>query len=251
MKPVVHAIIPARYASTRFPGKPLALIAGVPMILRVLQQVKKCKVIDKVIVATDDVRIRDLVVQNGELAVLTDPNLESGSDRVWAEAEKLECDWVLNVQGDEPVISPLALEHLIVQTQARGVWPEMATLFHKIGVEELASPHIVKVLLNQFSEALYFSRFAIPFSRQNPEAGRQLPVYRHAGVYLYQKSALQRFCEAPPTDLERAESLEQLRALYLGFKIYCVESDHKSLGVDTLEDLAQVEAYLKATTCTP
>jgi 3-deoxy-manno-octulosonate cytidylyltransferase (CMP-KDO synthetase) len=241
----VVAIIPARYASTRFPGKPLVKILGQEMILRVLAQVKKAKTINSAIVATDDQRIYDCVVRAGYEAVMTDSDLVSGSDRVYQAAKEIKADWILNVQGDEPLIAPESLDALVQSVALKinsGI--KMATLVHPLNQGDLENKNVVKVILNQNSEAIYFSRFPIPFSRKAWEPNSTAPVFRHLGVYLYQFAALQQICEAPESEVERAESLEQLRALHLGIRIQGVESPYPSFGVDAPEDVSLIEELL-------
>ncbi len=236
------AVIPSRFGAQRFPGKPLALISGVPLVLRVLRQVKKARCFSDVIVATDDERIATAVWQDGGVAVLTDPALPSGTDRVWAAARGIQADVILNVQGDEPLISPAFLEDLAQYLLASPEVP-MATGCFPLDPARAPDPNTVKVVLDSKGFALYFSRCAIPYRRQ-PETG--LPFLKHLGIYGYQRSALQAFTALPVDPLERAEGLEQLRALSAGMKIAVLRSAEDSVGVDSPEDVARVEALVDA-----
>jgi 3-deoxy-manno-octulosonate cytidylyltransferase (CMP-KDO synthetase) len=239
----VLAIIPARYASSRFPGKPLAPIAGKPMIQHVVERTARAPSVDKVIVATDDRRIADAVVAFGGHAAMTGAH-RSGTDRI-AEAADAEvrangpASWVLNVQGDEPLIDPLDLERLIagMRDVPDGV---MGTLVYPLRSEqELQDVHIVKATLDLQRRALYFSRAPIPFPREPGRLG-----WRHMGVYLYQIDFLHDFHRLPATELSEREQLEQLRALEHGYAIHCFEAASLSIGVDVPEDIAKVEASL-------
>ncbi len=240
------AIIPARFASSRFPGKPLVKILGREMILRVLDQVQKCKTLAGFAVATDDQRIFNCVVQAGYKAIMTDPTLRSGSDRVHQAAKEMNADLILNVQGDEPLISPTCLDRLVSWAQLpKNSNFEMGTLVHHLAESDLENKNIVKVILNKNSEAIYFSRWPIPFSRESFKELPEAPVRRHLGVYLYRQSALARFCSEAECEIEKAESLEQLRALHLGIRIDCVQAESLSAGVDVPDDILSIEAVLK------
>lgn len=246
----VLAVIPARYASSRFPGKPLALLAGKPMICHVVERMGRVAGIDRVLVATDDARIAEAVRAHGGDVAVTDA-YETGTDRVAAVAAEAghtgATDWVLNVQGDEPLIDPADVSRLVA---ARHGAPEMrmATLVHPIRSErEYRDPHIVKVVLDQARRALYFSRAAIPY-RRDAHAGSAAVwqgAWRHLGVYLFRGDFLQEFRAIEPTPLALGESLEQLRALEHGHPIHCVEAHSLSPGVDVPEDLAHAEALLR------
>jgi 3-deoxy-manno-octulosonate cytidylyltransferase (CMP-KDO synthetase) len=225
-------VIPARYASTRFPAKPLALLQNKPMIQWVVEGARRSSLLAEVIVATDHEDIRRAAETAGARVVMTDPDLPSGTDRIYAAARDLEFDVVINIQGDEPLIEPSLIDRLggLFQ-QVPGL--HMATLAHPISAEELASPNAVKVVLNQHDEALYFSRCPLPCS------------LKHVGMYAYTKDFLKRFCETAPAEIEIAERLEQLRALYLGAKIKVLRVPTANPGVDTPEDLAKLENLLK------
>lgn len=239
-------IIPARYASTRFPAKSLALLKGRPMILWVAEKAKQAFGDSGILaVATDDKRIAEVVEKAGYQAVMTAESHPTGSDRIREAASKLglsDEDLILNVQGDEPETRPEWLGQLRAAFENQ---PDlnMATLAHTLDAEDLESLNAVKLLVDARGRALYFSRFPIPFSRLKPaDLGLNGPVLKHMGFYAYRKSFLDRFCEAPPSYLEKAESLEQLRALEMGERIQVCVVKGKSRGVDTPEDLAKIEA---------
>jgi len=239
----VLAIIPARFASSRFPGKPLVPIAGKPMIQHVVERTSLARSVSKVIVATDDSRIADAVHRFGGHALLTGSH-RSGTDRI-AEAAETEsrmhgpAEWILNVQGDEPLIDPGDLERLI--TGMRDIpGGLLGTLVHPLQSEaELHDVHVVKAVLDTQRRALYFSRSPIPFPREPGRLG-----WRHMGVYLYRVEFLQTFHRLPATELSEREQLEQLRALEHGYPIHCFDAASLSIGVDVPEDVKKVEAAL-------
>lgn len=241
-------IIPARFGSTRFPGKPLKMIAGKPLLAWVIEAAKKSERLNEVIVATDHEEIMALAQKHGVQAQMTDSDLPSGTDRVWAVAEKSEADVVLNIQGDEPLLKPELLDVLVsVFSEQPGV--EMATLARTFQSQgDFESPNTAKVILNRRGEAIYFSRLPIPFSRTpyGSERVSEETALKHIGIYGFKRSFLQEFCAQKPSDLEKAEGLEQLRALSMGAKIQVVRVDYESWGVDTPEDVAKVEARLKS-----
>ncbi len=249
-------VIPARYGSTRFPGKPLALIAGRPMIQHVYERACRAQLVDRVMVATDDTRIVEAVHAFGGQAVLTSPTHPSGTDRVAEVAAQLACEIVVNVQGDEPCIAPQAIDALIKPLRADPALA-MTTLAHPLRhIEELLTPHVVKVVIDRASNALYFSRAPIPYDRHAwPRAPHLLAMsgiacavpsgcYRHVGLYAYRRACVLRLAQLPQTPLERVEGLEQLRALEHGYRIRVVLTDYESIGVDTPADIAQVEQWL-------
>ncbi len=240
----IVGVIPARFGSTRFPGKPLALIAGKPLLAWVIEGARKSKRLSEVIVATDDTRIRELAEGVGCTAVMTSPELPTGTDRIWAAVkERLDVDVVVNIQGDEPLVSAAALDSLC-QPLVTDPGLEMATLGKRILPDELTLFNTAKIVLNQADEAIYFSRHPIPYSRLNPE-GDLCCALRHIGLYAYRRSFLKKFCEAGAAEIEVAEGLEQLRALYLGARIKVVRTDHESWGVDVPEDVLKVESLLR------
>ncbi len=234
-------VIPARFASTRFPGKPLELIAGKALIQRVYEGASHSKTLNKLVVATDDQRIFDLVKSFGGEVVMTDVDLQTGSDRVWQAIKDVEADVVINIQGDEPLINSEWLDKITEPFKKENP-PEMVTLAKPIEKEELDNKNIVKLIKDKNNNAIYFSRFSIPFSRGEFAGGQ---CYKHIGLYAYKKDFLKQFCEQSPTSLEKSESLEQLRALYLGAKIRVVEVNEDAIGVDHPEDIIEVEKILK------
>ncbi len=240
------AVVPSRYGSTRFPGKPLALIAGQPLLQTVVEQIRKAKGLKKILVATDDKRILDLCEKINAEAVMTDSELASGTDRIYQAVlranEKINPDDVVfNIQGDEPLIPPQWIEKMI-DFFKKDSKIQILTLAHSLDQEELENPNCVKVVLNSLEQALYFSRFPIPHSKLKMAEPISL---KHVGVYAYRFSALEKFCKAPISPLEKAESLEQLRALDLGIPIHVMKVAGSIQGVDVPEDVVKVEKILK------
>jgi 3-deoxy-manno-octulosonate cytidylyltransferase (CMP-KDO synthetase) len=232
----IVAIIPARFASTRFPGKALETIDGRPMIEHVYRRAASSSSISRVIVATDDLRIATTVTGFGGNVRLTKAH-ETGTDRLAEVVATLDCDVVVNVQGDEPLIDPRAISEAVAPFADPSI--PMTTLYRRItNPAELANPNVVKVVLDRGGFALYFSRAPIPYAR-DPRGGWP-PLYKHIGLYAYRRSVLLVLAALERTPLERAESLEQLRALEHGIRIKAVETAYDSIGVDTPEDLEQV-----------
>jgi len=237
------AIIPARFASSRFPGKALADLDGRPMIEHVYRRAALSPIVSRVIVATDDLRIAAAVSRFGGEVRLTRPDHPSGMDRLAEVASTLDCDIIVNVQGDEPLIDPAAIGEA-VGPFAEDAGIQVTTLYRRIlDLDELKNPNIVKIVLDRAGFALYFSRSPIPHMR---EARGWPPLYRHIGVYAYRRSALLVLSALEPTPLERAESLEQLRVLEHGIRLKAVETSYDSIGVDTPEDLQHVRRLLAA-----
>ncbi|WBA43398.1 3-deoxy-manno-octulosonate cytidylyltransferase [Hymenobacter canadensis] len=233
-------IIPARFASTRLPGKPLVDLGGQTMIERVVRQAQQSS-LSRVVVATDDQRILEHVLGFGGEAVLTHPDHPSGTDRVRDAYEQLgvQADCIINIQGDEPFIHPSQIDAL-VQLFAVPAPPQLATLVKPVvSDEELFSPHLPKVVLNAQGEALYFSRHPLPYQRQHaPEQWLQHHRYlRHIGLYAYRPDVLREITQLPPSPLELAESLEQLRWLEAGYRIQTAETTLETIGIDTPEDV--------------
>lgn len=229
-------VIPARYASTRLPGKPLADICGKPMICRVLERASRAQKPEKVIVATDDERIYDAVRAEGGEALLTRADHPTGTDRLAEVAEAYpEVDLIVNVQGDEPLIEPSVIDDLIAPFEMDENLPMATVMVRMEDAAEQLNPNNVKVIVDKLGYALYFSRSLVPYPRA--AAG---PVYKHIGIYAYRRDFLLRYARLEPTPLERAESLEQLRALENGYGIRVLETDCRFVGVDTPEDLALV-----------
>jgi len=243
----VVAIIPARYESNRFRGKPLAKIAGKPMIQHVVERAQQVDLLSRVVVATDDQRIGDCVESFGGEYVLTRNDHVSGSDRL-AEAAELvgisEHDVVVNIQGDQPLFPAEVVEQVARPLLDDPALP-MSTLIYKIiREEEINDPNHVKTVFDRDNYALYFSRSPIPFQR-NPEDTISPTYYKHLGFYAYRKGFLLTFVALPEGEWERFEKLEQLRALEYGYKIKVTLTQHDSIEVDTPEDLLRVEEYLK------
>jgi 3-deoxy-manno-octulosonate cytidylyltransferase (CMP-KDO synthetase) len=239
----IVAVIPARFASTRFPGKPLADIDGRPMIEHVYRRAAASRAVSRVIVATDDLRIATTVTGFGGHVRLTRPDQPTGTDRLAEVAAALDCDVVVNVQGDEPLLDPRAITEVVAPFADPSI--SMTTLYRRIDTPaELSDPNVVKVVVDRAGFALYFSRAPIPHQR-DPRGGWP-PLYRHIGLYAYRRSALMVLASLEPTPLERAESLEQLRALEHGIRIKTVETAYDSIGVDTPQDLEQVRRLLMA-----
>lgn len=245
----VTAIIPARYASTRFPGKPLALLQGLPMIQHVCRRVAAATLVDRVIVATDDERILAAVQGFGGEAMLTRADHPTGTDRLAEVAGLLDSELIVNVQGDEPLIQPQMIDQAI-RPLLDNADIEMGTLAAPLTrAEDFHSPHVVKVVRDLAGFALYFSRAPIPWPRDLSEeefAERlpQLAVWRHVGLYVYRRSLLLDYPHWPETPLEKLERLEQLRALERGVRLYVAETGWDSHGVDTPADLKRVEILM-------
>lgn len=238
--------IPARWGSTRFPGKPLHLIAGKPLVQHVWERCQECRQIDDVIIATDDERIAEAAASFGARAVLTSPDHPSGTDRI-AESAKSFPDHrvIINVQGDEPLISPALIDEL-ARTMRDDPGVKMITAAAPIHDQaQISDPNVVKVIFDTHGDALYFSRSPLPYVR-NPASWPR--SYRHLGIYGFQRSFLFQFVSWPPSRLEQTESLEQLRALENGARIRVVLTDELSPGVDTPEQAAAIEKHLNSLT---
>lgn len=232
----IAGIIPARYASTRFPGKPLVLIGGVPMILRVYQQALKATALAEVVVATDDSRILEVIRNAGGKAVLTASHHANGTARCAEVAEQLEVEGIINIQGDEPFVSPELL-NAMANRLAMGDAEVVTPVKQQKTDEGYHDPSRVKVVCSQDLQAFYFSRSPIPFFR-NP--GEQDYYWKHIGLYGFRKEVLARLSALPESPLERAEMLEQLRWMEAGVKIHCIETLEDSLSIDTPQDLEQI-----------
>lgn len=231
-------VIPARYASTRLPGKPLADIAGKPMIQRVYEQVAKAKKPALVIVATDDQRVFDKVESFGGMALMTQPNHPTGTDRLAEVASHhQDVDVVINVQGDEPLIDADVIDQL-ADLFLEDADLQMATVASPLLEEEYDEPSAVKVICNKQGDAMYFSRSLIPY----PRHAFINPPMKHVGIYAYRRQFLLDYAKMDPTPAEETESLEQLRALENGYAIRVIKTDKRFVGVDTPEDLERVNA---------
>jgi 3-deoxy-manno-octulosonate cytidylyltransferase (CMP-KDO synthetase) len=235
----VMAVIPARLASTRLPRKMLREIAGVPLLARVYQGVRRCAALDQVVVATDSEEIMRFCEQQGFAARMTSAAHRSGTERVHEIAAAIPADIYLNVQGDEPLTRPEHIESLIAVTQSAGV--EVGTLKTPAAEVDVNNPSAVKVVTDATGRALYFSRATIPHDRDRVHPR----YYKHLGFYGYRKDALDKFVRWPESSLEHSERLEQLRFLENGVPIYVAETPFDTVGVDTEEDVHRVEEILK------
>ncbi|NIO09889.1 MAG: 3-deoxy-manno-octulosonate cytidylyltransferase [Deltaproteobacteria bacterium] len=244
----VVAIIPARFGSTRFPGKPLASIGGKPMVQHVYESASRPPGLDQVLVATDDRRILDTVRGFGGKAVLTSAHHASGTDRLAEVARKIKSRWVINVQGDLPFFRPQTITRMLKamkQKRAIVMGTARVPIFSR---EEWSNPNVVKVVTDREGFAVYFSRAPIPY-RRTPQGqkihGREVLGYRHLGIYIYRRDFLLKLSRLRPVPLELTEGLEQLRPMVHGYRIRVVDVDENSVEVDTPEDLKRAEKYLK------
>lgn len=241
----IVGIVPARYASTRFPGKPLALIAGKPLIQRVVERCQLATALSEVIVATDDARIQEAASRFCRVE-MTRSDHPSGSDRIAEVASRLACDAVVNIQGDEPLIDP-GVVNAVAEATVNNSMSTAATAIR--AAEEYENPNVVKVVVNAAGRALYFSRRTIPYLREAAmrSASEQMaafPFLKHLGIYGYRRETLLKLVGYPVSSLENAEKLEQLRALEHGIEIAVVKVDYDSVGVDVPADVARVERIL-------
>ena len=245
----ILGIIPSRYGSSRFPGKPLAPICGKPLVAWVVAAAKRAKMLDDVIVATDDARIAEAVRSNGGRAEMTPSDLPSGTDRIaCAAGDFADDDILVNIQGDEPLIYPALIDALAMRLRDDARW-DMATAVAPIRrMEDLEARSVVKVVMDRDDGAIYFSRLPIPCVRDGaPDLSAGMHV-RHLGIYAYRGAFLRRYVAEPPCALEMAEKLEQLRALWMGARIAVVRTEDEGVGVDTPEDVVRVETLLQART---
>lgn len=235
-------VIPSRYASTRFPGKPLALIKGKTLIERVWRQAKKSRLLDEVLIATDDRRIADTAQSFGARVVMTSRFARSGTDRLAEVARKRGSpnDIFINIQGDEPLISPRLIDRLVQELRKDKNLLAVTAIVPLTDVREVTSPHVVKTVVDTKGFALYFSRRAVPYNRKRS----RVRYFKHLGIYGYRKKFLLLYSSMARTPLERAEELEQLRILENGFKIKMVVSADDSYGVDTPNDIKKIERFL-------
>lgn len=241
MKMKVIGVIPARYKSSRFPGKPLVDICGKPMIWWVYQQCLKAKKLDEVYVATDDERIKDSCEKYGMNVIMTSSKHQTGSDRVGEVAAKMEGELFVNIQGDEPLIDPREIDEII------NIFEEESVEFGSLRIEitdpdEIAAYSTVKVVVDKNSDALYFSRNIIP---SNKKGGPIARVFRHVGIYAYKRDFLLKFVNMPQAELELGEGIEPLRAMENGYKIRVKETKYSSIGIDYPEHVKLVEDIIK------
>jgi 3-deoxy-manno-octulosonate cytidylyltransferase (CMP-KDO synthetase) len=243
----IIGIIPARYASTRFPGKPLFEIAGKSLLQHVVEQCMKARELAEIVVATDDTRIYEAASDYCTVE-MTSPEHPSGSDRIAEVAQRRNCDAVVNIQGDEPLIDPKVIDQIALALREN----EMSTAATRIRtMEDYESPNVVKVVVNAAGKALYFSRRTIPFVRDvaGSSLEEQLAAFvflKHLGIYGYRRETLLKLVKFPLSPLERAEKLEQLRALENGIQITVVQVEYDSIGVDVPGDVERVERILKS-----
>ena len=252
MNSKVVAIIPARYASTRLPGKPILDIGGKPMVVRVAERARQVSSINRIIIATDDQRIFDAVAAAGEEVMMTSPDHSTGTDRLAEVAAKLDAEIIVNVQGDEPLIEPATIEAAIAPLLADNSIVMSTTSEPIESAADLLNPNVVKVVTDPEGFALYFSRSPIPFPRSAVQAHGSIEAAlaarpellsqyaKHTGMYVYRREFLLNYAKLPSTPLEQSELLEQLRALEHGYRIKVVKVTHRSIGVDTPEDLERV-----------
>lgn len=239
----VCGVIPARYAASRFPGKPLAQIAGKPMIQHVYEQSLRAKMVDRLLVATDDQRIFDAVQSFGGSVVMTRADHPSGTDRIAQAVQCVDCRYVLNIQGDEPLIDPDVIDAVagaLVDDESAVMATPIAPLTDE---KDLHNPNIVKVVIDKNRYAMYFSRSHIPYVR-DPAATPEKKWYKHIGLYGFQKKFLLELVTYPQSPLEQMERLEQLRVLENGFRIKTVITNYCGIGVDTPDDLKEIEKRL-------
>ncbi|MGG0518664.1 3-deoxy-manno-octulosonate cytidylyltransferase [Priestia aryabhattai] len=235
----VVAVIPSRYGSTRFPGKPLAKILDKPMIQHVYERVKLSQRIDEIIVATDSIEISKVVQGFGGKCLLTSSKHDSGSERLGEVSENIDGDIFVNIQGDEPLIDPNTIDE-IVETALNNLECVITAKVKIVNEEDANDPNIVKVVDDCNKNALYFSRSKIPFNRD----GIKMEYYKHLGIYSYPKKILQEYISLSKAKIESSESLEQLRLLYNGYKIKVVETKCDAVGVDVQGDIKKVEAII-------
>lgn len=241
-------IIPARYASTRFPGKPLALIAGKPMIQRVYENAVRAQRLSRVIVATDDERIMKCVLRFGGVCIMTDANISTGTERVATAAKQYDADIILNIQGDEPLVSPELLDDLVRTLEDNPDIPVCTPVVKISSVADLTDSNQARVVFDNRNRAIYFTRAVIPFNRDIPVSEKWLSkteYWKHIGIYCFRRDFLNAFINLPPGRLEQTEKLEQLRIIEHGFPILVVKTDYSPLCVDVPADIAKVESRLK------
>jgi 3-deoxy-manno-octulosonate cytidylyltransferase (CMP-KDO synthetase) len=240
-KLMILGVIPARLSATRLPGKVLRPICGKPMLHHVFSRASRSDLLGDLIVATDSKEVYDYCARNQIKVLMTSSRHASGTDRIHEVMHALPADIYVNIQGDEPMIGPEHLQALLQPFQ-KDASIQVTTLKTLIGVEEAQDPNCVKVVTDKDGKALYFSRYAIPYNRDQAAS----PTYfKHLGMYAYTRSALDRFHQLPPSRLEQTEKLEQLRFLEHGIPIHVAETPHDTIGVDTEEDLLRVERYFQ------
>jgi 3-deoxy-manno-octulosonate cytidylyltransferase (CMP-KDO synthetase) len=240
----VVAVIPARYDSTRFPGKPLAPIAGKPMVQHVFERAKAAQRVGRVVIATDDERILRAVAEFGGDAVMTRSDHRSGTERMAEVATQIEADIYVNVQGDEPLMDPAAIDAVVAALEEDDSVKVGTVCVPVAEPAQIMDPNVVKVVVDFQGDALYFTRAPVPWVRDEKQAVGQFHR-KHLGLYAYRRETLLEFPTLPPGDLEKLEQLEQLRLLENGYRIRVVETERDSIGVDVEQDIARVEAVLQ------
>jgi 3-deoxy-manno-octulosonate cytidylyltransferase (CMP-KDO synthetase) len=239
-KPRVLAVIPARLASTRLPRKVLRDVAGKPLLAWVYAAAAACKALDQVVIATDSEEVLNLCRRSGWPALMTSPDLPSGTDRLFAVSREIPADIYVNVQGDEPLLRPEHIDALLAPFTQPHV--DVTTLRIRCSRQDVLNPNVVKVVTARDSRALYFSRSPIPFDRDGTGKANH---WKHMGLYAYRHQALEKFAALRPGELEQTERLEQLRLLENGLTIHVAETTFDTVGVDTEEDLRRVEPLLR------
>jgi 3-deoxy-manno-octulosonate cytidylyltransferase (CMP-KDO synthetase) len=249
-KPMVIGVIPSRYASQRLPAKPLIDLLGKTMVQRVYERVQKARLIDRVVVATDDHRIESVVRNFGGEVIVTSPDIKSGSDRVAIAASNVKGDIFVNIQGDEPLIAPEMIDQAVRLLLEDASVP-VGTLVKKITAQEdLMNPNVVKVVLDHHMYALYFSRSPIPHIRDDADTAKWLKkhlFFKHVGLYVFRREFLMHYSQLPESPLEKAEKLEQLRILDAGYKIKAAQTEFDSVSIDTEQDVERVIQILRQT----
>ena len=237
-------VIPARYGSTRLPGKALKLLAGKPVVQYVYEACKKAD-IGEVLIATENQIVVDAAAQFGAKAVLTSQDCQSGTDRVYEAAQGRAEKFIINVQGDEPFLKLDTLKKIAALLQKDESCDIASAVAPMLDEEKINNPNCVKAVLNQDGKALYFSRSRVPYKREITEENKNIPYWHHCGIYGYRREALQRFVSLPTSPLEKLEKLEQLRALEDGMTLKCVVIEPAGPAIDTAQDLQNAEEYLK------
>lgn len=240
----VLIVIPARYGSTRLPGKALKLLAGKPVVQHVWEACVKANV-GEVLIATENQIVVDAVAAFGAKGVLTSDACQSGTDRVYEAAQNRPEQIVINVQGDEPFIAPTTVQKIAQLLQKEPACDIASAVAPTLDENKINDPNCVKAVLNKEGKALYFSRSRVPFKREITEENKNIPYWQHCGIYGYQRKALERFVSLPPSPLEQLEWLEQLRALEDGMTLKCVVIDSAGPAIDTAQDLQNAETYYK------
>lgn len=237
-------VIPARYGSSRLPGKMLKLLAGKPVVMHVYDACKKANV-GEVLIATESQLVVDALAKFGAKAVLTSDTCQSGTDRVYEAAQNRPEKIVINVQGDEPFIAPTTVQKIAALLQADPTCDIASAVAPTLDDKKIDNPNCVKAVLNAEGKALYFSRSRVPYKRDITEENKNIPYWQHCGIYGYQRKALERFVKLPQSPLEKLEKLEQLRALEDGMTLKCVVIDSAGPAIDTAQDLQAAEEYFK------